>query len=480
MAYPSYTYTFTNGSLASGSYVQQDFTDILNGISDGTKDIYVSSIVTTGRVGVGGAGASAGVYLSSGLGAYLSGTTNRGIWSEPRFSPSVATVAANAVEADLRTDGSGGTLAIGRAFHAAAADPGDTVTRLINYGGVAQTAGATGNAFLADNATFTGNVFIHQTGTTASTFGGTVNLASGSVSSTAWTTGSSTLAVGGATTLSALTATRLVATDGSKVLTSLTYASANTASAMVQRDGSGNFSAGTITANLTGNASGTAATFTGALTGDVTSSGMATTAAATQANITTLSNSGGVTVSNTFTAGSASLAGTHTFTNSAAAVTTPLIDLPNGKSAIQLGGDANAATRTNTTNKETRIQMYHYTNASTPWTVIYPQSTVSANLINFGGGTGQLNAATAIDFYTAASTTTTTGTRRMTITTAGSVAIGSSIATTATDGFLYIPSCAGAPTGVPTTIGSAVAMVYDTTNNKFYVYNGAWKGVVLS
>ena len=38
--------------------------------------------------------------------------------------------------------------------------------------------------------------------------------------------------------------------------------SANTVSAIVARDGSGNFSAGTITASLTGNASGSAATFT--------------------------------------------------------------------------------------------------------------------------------------------------------------------------------------------------------------------------
>jgi len=51
---------------------------------------------------------------------------------------------------------------------------------------------------------------------------------------------------------------------------------ANTISAIVKRNGSGNFSAGTITANLTGNASGTAATFTGSLTGDVTSTAMAT------------------------------------------------------------------------------------------------------------------------------------------------------------------------------------------------------------
>jgi hypothetical protein len=48
-----------------------------------------------------------------------------------------------------------------------------------------------------------------------------------------------------------------------KVSNSATTAtSANTASAIVARDASGNFSAGTITASLTGNASGSAATFT--------------------------------------------------------------------------------------------------------------------------------------------------------------------------------------------------------------------------
>lgn len=54
------------------------------------------------------------------------------------------------------------------------------------------------------------------------------------------------------------------------------------------------------------------------------------------------------------------------------------------------------------------------------------------------------------------------------------------LATTATDGFLYLPTCAGAPTGVPTAETGTAACVYDTTDNKLWVYNGAWKGVVLS
>jgi len=50
------------------------------------------------------------------------------------------------------------------------------------------------------------------------------------------------------------------------------------------------------------------------------------------------------------------------------------------------------------------------------------------------------------------------------------------LATNATDGFAYIPTCAGAPTGTPTAHTGGVAIVWDTTNHKFWVYDGAWKG----
>lgn len=58
-----------------------------------------------------------------------------------------------------------------------------------------------------------------------------------------------------------------------------------------------------------------------------------------------------------------------------------------------------------------------------------------------------------------------------------SVAVGSAaLATTATDGFLYIPSCAGTPAGVPTAKTGRVPMVWDSTNKKFYIYDGGWLG----
>lgn len=50
------------------------------------------------------------------------------------------------------------------------------------------------------------------------------------------------------------------------------------------------------------------------------------------------------------------------------------------------------------------------------------------------------------------------------------------IATNATDGFLYVPSCAGTPTGTPTAYTGRVPIVVNTTNNKLYFYSsGAWR-----
>jgi len=54
MAFPSYTYTFTNGSTADATQVNQNFTDILNGISDTTKDISVASVTAAGTATLNG------------------------------------------------------------------------------------------------------------------------------------------------------------------------------------------------------------------------------------------------------------------------------------------------------------------------------------------------------------------------------------------------------------------------------------------
>lgn len=58
----------------------------------------------------------------------------------------------------------------------------------------------------------------------------------------------------------------------------------------------------------------------------------------------------------------------------------------------------------------------------------------------------------------------------------GNVVCGNAaIATNATDGFLYVDSCAGSPSGTPTTFTGRVPLVFDTTNNQFWIYtSGSW------
>ncbi|MFA7468443.1 MAG: hypothetical protein WCY82_09280, partial [Desulfotomaculaceae bacterium] len=79
---------------------------------------------------------------------------------------------------------------------------------------------------------------------------------------------------------------------------------------------------------------------------------------------------------------------------------------------------------TNNFNKQTYIGSRHYTNAEEPINIIGVVSGSSTSNLRIGGGTSNLNAATEIRLYTAANTTTTTGTARMTIHSNGNIGIG--------------------------------------------------------
>lgn len=65
----------------------------------------------------------------------------------------------------------------------------------------------------------------------------------------------------------------------------------------------------------------------------------------------------------------------------------------------------------------------------------------------------------------------------------GNVTLGAHavLATTVTDGFVYIPTCAGTPTGVPTVVTGLVPVVMDTTGAKLWIYfGGSWKSCAIA
>lgn len=140
-----------------------------------------------------------------------------------------------------------------------AATAANTASAILKRDGSGQVAATTFTGALAGNAT------------TATTAASTTSFSGNLVGDVTGTQSATVVSTVAASTAANVHAAELLANAAT---------SANTASAIVKRDGSGNFTAGTITGNLTGNASGTAATITGSLTGDVTSTAMATTIAA--------------------------------------------------------------------------------------------------------------------------------------------------------------------------------------------------------
>ncbi len=61
MAFPSVTYTFSNSTTADATQVNQNFTDLINGLSDTTKSISISALTTASTATLGAA-----VILGSG------------------------------------------------------------------------------------------------------------------------------------------------------------------------------------------------------------------------------------------------------------------------------------------------------------------------------------------------------------------------------------------------------------------------------
>jgi hypothetical protein len=72
------------------------------------------------------------------------------------------------------------------------------------------------------------------------------------------------------------------------------------------------------------------------------------------------------------------------------------------------------------------------------------------------------------------------GQKRMVLDLSGNLSVVSGT-TTMSNGFVYIPSASGPPTGVPTSITGTTPMYTDTLNNRFYVYvGGNWRYAALT
>jgi fibronectin-binding autotransporter adhesin len=83
-----------------------------------------------------------------------------------------------------------------------------------------------------------------------------------------------------------------------------------------------------------------------------------------------------------------------------------------------------SANKSATTNKTNRIRGEHYDITEEPVTFMFMNSFSTTNTLYIGGGSSVENAATQLNFFTAANNTTTTGTLRMLIQSDGNVGIG--------------------------------------------------------
>lgn len=75
----------------------------------------------------------------------------------------------------------------------------------------------------------------------------------------------------------------------------------------------------------------------------------------------------------------------------------------------------------------------------------------------------------------------TNGTIRLRYDALGNVVLGTgALLTTATDGFLYISTLPGTPTGVATAHSGRAPLAFDSSNNLLYAYNSGWQKVGIS
>ena len=233
-----------SGNASTASTLQTARTIAISGDITGTatsfnggSDISISSAITAGAI----------VNADINASAAIADTKLATISTAGKVSNSATTAtSANTASAIVARDGSGNFSA--GTITAALSGNASTATKLATARTIAISGDITGTATSFDGS---GNISISSAITAGSIVNADIN-ASAAIADTKLAT---------------------ISTAGKVANSATTATNANTASAIVARDASGNFSAGTITASLSGNAS-TASTLqtarTIAITGDIT------------------------------------------------------------------------------------------------------------------------------------------------------------------------------------------------------------------
>lgn len=126
-------------------------------------------------------------------------------------------------------------------------------------------------------------------------------------------------------------------------------------------------------------------------------------------------------------------------------------------------------TETNSTAKTGTVSTSHYTNSEEPFTFIIGESGSAVNELHLGGGDSGGNAASVVSIYTAANTTTTTGTLRMKFVDTGDIQIYSDLVLDEVNN-VRIVAGSGTPEGnVTAGIGSTYHRTNGSTGTAFYV-----------
>lgn len=235
--------TITSGVWNAGAVTSSGTVTGVAGTFSGvlsTSDTTDATTSTTGSLkAAGGLGVAKSVFLGNrlvkgtdtGFGVFeqsnaaqtvLSGTTQVGVAAAIRGNSS-ATARTIAISAEPRTEATAFTTGalIGVRVLTPTIGAGSTATR--NIGLVFQgigTGGGTGNAYIADNESFSGNYFINQSGTDASSLGGAVTFA-GTTDTSSGTTGTVIVSggVGVAKSLTVTNSLRLVEATNSTTTT---------------------------------------------------------------------------------------------------------------------------------------------------------------------------------------------------------------------------------------------------------------------